>query len=119
MHLADGKIKKNRLRGAFMYRYKEKYVLDFRNVEYYLEFHAVIKKELDFPDYYGCNFDALWDCLTDMLGDPINVEIIGLENIARKFGDTAEKLLSTFELLKNFADGKYAHTITVTVIEDR
>ena len=44
MRPASGRIKKNHTRGAFMYRYKEKYVLDFRDVEYYLEFHAVIKK---------------------------------------------------------------------------
>ena len=98
-----------------MYRYKEKYVLDFRNVEYYLEFHAVIKKELDLPDYYGCNFDALWDCLTDMVGDPINIEIIGLDNIERRFGDTAEKLLNLLDELKGYCNGIYADTISVNV----
>ena len=30
------------------------------------EFHEYIRKELDFPDYYGCNFDAFHDCLTDL-----------------------------------------------------
>ena len=31
---------------------KEKYIVDFTNVKYYLEMHEVIKKSLDFPDYY-------------------------------------------------------------------
>ncbi len=102
-----------------MYQFKEKYVLDFREVKYYLEFHAIIKKELDFPDYYGCNFSALWDCLTDMLGEPINIEIIGLDNIRNRFDDAADKLLSTFERLKNFAGGKFAQDISVRIIEDQ
>ena len=101
-----------------MYQFKEKYVLDFRDVKYYLEFHAIIKKELDFPDYYGCNFSALWDCLTDMLGDPINIEILGLDNIRNRFDDTADKFLSVLERLKSFAGGKFAHNISVTIIED-
>lgn len=30
--------------------------------------HAYLKEMLAFPDYYGNNLDALYDCLTD-LGD--------------------------------------------------
>ena len=102
-----------------MYQFKEKYILDFRDVKYYLEFHAIIKKELDFPDYYGCNFSALWDCLTDMVGDPLNIEIIGLENIERRFGDTAAKLLDVLNDLKEYCNGRYADTISVNVIREK
>ena len=28
--------------------------------------HKYLKKALDFPDYYGNNLDALYDCLTDI-----------------------------------------------------
>ena len=28
--------------------------------------HKYIKEKLDFPDYYGENLDALFDCLTEM-----------------------------------------------------
>ena len=59
------------------------YVVDFSKVNYYLEMHEVIEKSLDFPDYYGCNWSAFWDCLTDMYGDPIYIKIIGLEVIER------------------------------------
>lgn len=31
--------------------------------------HNYIKKELKFPDYYGNNLDALYDCLTDISTD--------------------------------------------------
>jgi RNAse (barnase) inhibitor barstar len=42
---------------------KEKYTIDFTNVNHYLEMHAVIWHALEFPDYYGCNWDAFWDLL--------------------------------------------------------
>ena len=30
------------------------------------EVHEYLARELAFPDYYGCNLDALYDCLGDI-----------------------------------------------------
>ena len=49
-----------------------------------MEIHFIIQKALDFPDYYGENLDALWDCLTDMVGRKIHIEIIGLDVLRKK-----------------------------------
>ena len=80
---------------------KEKYIVDFTNVKYYLEMHEVIKKSLDFPDYYGRNWSAFWDCLSDMRGDTIHIEIIGIEVIERKFENAAEKMV---EILTEYVE---------------
>ena len=32
--------------------------------------HRQLSEALDFPDWYGANLDALYDCLTD-LGEPV------------------------------------------------
>ena len=82
-----------------MHLYGKKYTVDFKNVQYYSEMHKTIGKSLDFPDYYGCNWDAFWDCLTNMVGRPVHIEIIGIDVIRRKFGDAADKML---EILKRF-----------------
>ena len=37
------------------YRYK----VDFSEIQYYIEIHEALKRDLDFPDYYGGNRDAL------------------------------------------------------------
>ena len=42
------------------------YKLDFTNVGTKEELHALLKRELAFPEYYGNNLDALYDCLTQM-----------------------------------------------------
>ena len=38
-------------------------ILDFSNCHYLGEIHAELKKKFGLPDYYGENWDALWDCL--------------------------------------------------------
>jgi hypothetical protein len=37
----------------------KKYTINFTEVNYYLEMHAVIWHALEFPDYYGCNWSAI------------------------------------------------------------
>ena len=69
-----------------MYKYKDLYTIDFTDVNYYLEMHAVIWKALDFPDYYGCNWDAFWDCITDFIDSRgLDIEIIGLDKIYNEY----------------------------------
>ncbi len=94
----------------------EKYTIDFSNVNHYLEMHAVIWKALDFPDYYGCNWDAFWDCLTDMYGDPIHIEIIGLDVIERKFGDSAAKMIEILKRFKHFNNDLFSDSITIEIV---
>lgn len=99
-----------------MYQYKDLYTIDFTNVKYYLEMHWTIRNALDWPDYYGCNWDAFWDCLTDMYGRPVHIEIIGLDLIERKFGDSATKMLSILKKFKHKYDDKYAHEIQIELV---
>ena len=97
---------------------KEKYVVDFTNVKYYLEMHAVIKKSLDFPDYYGRNWSAFWDCLSDMRGDPVHIEIIGIEVLERKFGDAAEKMIGILKEFKHFNNDLFSDIIRIDIIRE-
>ena len=80
---------------------KNKYTLDFRNVSSPFEVHKEIQKSFDFPDYYGCNWSAFWDCLTDMYGELIHIEIFGLEVIEEKFSGYAEKMVEILRRFKN------------------
>ena len=102
-----------------MYEYKEKYkkyTIDFSNVNHYLEMHAVIWHALDFPDYYGCNWSAFWDCLKDMLWRPIHIEIIGLEVIEEKFDGAAEKMIEILRELKHFCNDSFYDTVKIEVL---
>ena len=99
-----------------MYQYKEIYTIDFTNVQYYLEMHSVIRQALDWPDYYGCNWDAFWDCLTNMIGRPIHIEIMGLETVDKKFDGVAKKMMEIFKDLKHYQDDEFADEITIDIL---
>ena len=102
-----------------MYQYKDLYTIDFTNVQHFLEMHFVIRDSLDFPDYYGCNFDAFWDCLTNMIGRPIHIEIKGLEVIIRKFGDAANVMIEILKELKHYDNDKYVTDISIEIVSGR
>ena len=38
--------------------------------------HQRIRKAFGFPDYYGENWDAMWDCLTDVFLRPVQRHIV-------------------------------------------
>lgn len=42
------------------------YFLDGTEMKTVAEAHGYLAKALGFPEYYGKNLDALYDCLTDM-----------------------------------------------------
>jgi ribonuclease inhibitor len=62
-------------------------------------FHEIVSQQLDFPDYYGRNLDALWDCLTE-------VEL-PLKLVWRNFSDS-QKFLHEYadKAVKVFADAQ-------------
>ncbi len=90
--------------------------LDFSNVEHYLEMHKAIGEALDFPEYYGCNWDAFWDCLTDLLGRSIYIEIIGLEVIERKFPSASQKMIEILKEFKHYENDEYASQIRIEIV---
>ena len=50
--------------------------------------HEYIKEKLDFPEYYGENLDALFDCLTEVYNKTI---------IIKDSGELDEDLIATFK----------------------
>ncbi|MEC2182134.1 barstar family protein [Bacillus spizizenii] len=57
---------------------------DFENKEV---LHEALKDKLDFPDYYGKNLDALWDCLTGWIELPLTLVWRNFE-FSKKFLDS-------------------------------
>lgn len=57
--------------------------------------HEYLKKVFGFPEYYGKNLDALYDCLSEMSN--LHIHIIHVEEA----GDYYEKVLSVFEDLED------------------
>lgn len=62
--------------------------------------HNYLKKVFDFPDYYGKNLDALYDCLTDISVETeihlINSDYVSLDLIDTFFDASVESDYLTF-----------------------
>ncbi len=96
-----------------------RYTIDFENVKTYYEFQATIRDALDFPHWYGCNWDAFWDCLTDMLCDITFIEIKGVENVIKRFGEQEYKtMIELFREAKHYANDKYVNDLHVKLIHE-
>ena len=81
------------------YLYSKDRVLDFSNCKYLGEVHELIKKELELPEFYGCNLDALWDAITGLMYVPANIKIIFKPKTVatQKIADEIEKIISVFK----------------------
>ncbi len=100
-----------------MYEYKEKYLLDFTDVHSYHQFHFLIRDVMDFPHWYGCNFDAFWDSMTDIVGEQfLNIEIVGLENARKRLSDMPDKMLDILRRVKHYDNDRYIDTIRIVIV---
>jgi len=54
----------------------KKRTLDFSRCKTSQEIHKVIQKELELPQGYGQNLDALWDAITGMMYLPAQITIV-------------------------------------------
>ena len=69
----------------------EKAILDLTDCKYLLEMHERIKTALQFPPYYGRNWDAFWDSLTYESSVDF-IEIRGEDTVSENLRPSLEKM---------------------------
>lgn len=55
------------------------------------EIHNIFSEELNFPDYYGRNLDALYDCLCDV-AEEVEIIIEEREELSENLGISFDRL---------------------------
>lgn len=60
------------------------------------EFHTHLKEVFSFPDYYGCNLDALYDCLLD-ISKETEIVLTYFDVLEENLGEYAVALFHTFK----------------------
>ena len=74
----------------------EKIIIDCKSIKSKEELHQLIKRKMNFPDYYGNNLDALHDCLTDISSET-EIEVRNIEKFGAGFWG---RLFKTEEFIK-------------------
>ena len=85
-------------------------VFDSSHVESIDQLHSELTRIFDFPDYYGANLDALYDCLSGDIALPLRIIWINYNITRLKLGKDAEKVL---KVMKDFAKEEPDFTLEV------
>ena len=84
-------------------------VLHLEEINGRKELHDLLSRELQLPEWYGRNLDALWDCLTDLC-EETEVEIWGVETFEEEMGDYVRRLV---QLMKDAAEENACLHVTI------
>ena len=74
----------------------KKAIVDLTDCKYISELHQRFQKALEFPDYYGKNLDAFWDCIS-IDCDVDFVTVIGSKSLPYDLKPTMEKIADLLE----------------------
>ena len=78
--------------------------LDFSGCRYPDEIHEILQQGFGFPDYYGKNWDALWDCLRDFaLSEDEEREIL-VQGVDRLPGELREYCREAIQILEELSE---------------
>ena len=80
----------------------EKIFIDLRWVNSTNQLHEVLKIRLDFPDFYGMNWDAFWDAVSGLVELPKNIVFVGWSHIEDVLSNDATQLRSSFDRLNEY-----------------
>ena len=91
--------------------------LDLTGCKYLLEIHEKIRVAFDFPEWYGKNWDAFWDCMTDIICINLEIEILNLDALDSDLREDKEKLICLLKELKHLDNDEWCD-ITIIKIQD-
>ena len=75
----------------------DKIVLDLQGFTSEWDLHEYLKKRFDFPEYYGHNASALWDCLYLWFEQPTVIEVRNLDKLPANMKSVGKVLREVFE----------------------
>lgn len=75
--------------------------IDLANARTASELQALLRDSLDFPGWYGCNWNAFWDAITGLVDMPRTLRLIGWTEFNIRLPSDAQLMM---ECLQEMAD---------------
>ena len=72
----------------------EERIIDCSRIHTPEELHEAFRQKLNFPEWYGNNLDALYDCLTEISGKVRLLDWDIAENNLGSYGKKAKKVIA-------------------------
>ncbi|MGG0156521.1 barstar family protein [Bacillus velezensis] len=82
-------------------------IIDGKDVTSIEALHRILEDQLDFPDFYGENLNALWDCLTGWIEYPLTLVWKNFEISQKELGSDADDVLELFQEAQAELDGEF------------
>lgn len=78
-------------------------ILDFSKCKYWGEVHLILKEKFGFHDYYGENWDALWDLMCDVfsVSKKYVAELHGFYSLDNELQEECKTMLRIFDRVHN------------------
>ena len=76
--------------------------IDLRNINSKSDLHILLAEQLEFPDWYGNNWDAFWDLIRDpdIVSMPDRLILLGFKDLSENLSKDAQVLQQCFLDLK-------------------
>ena len=103
MELYRGKAMNYNDYNAFKEIAENPIILDFSKCKYLGEIHLMLKEKFGLPEYYGENWNALWDCLRYLFDDEKEyiAELYGFYSMDKELQDECRLMLEVFNDVYN------------------
>jgi len=76
-------------------------ILDFTGCNHWKTVHNILREKFGLPDYYAENWDSLWDCLSYLFNDEIEVHIYGYYTMPKEYQNYCLKMLEVLDDVHN------------------
>lgn len=71
-------------------------IIDGEKIISMMDIHELFASELNFPDYYGKNLDALFDCLTEHK-EPVEIRFSNRSRLVDTLGVSFRRLMAVID----------------------
>ncbi len=73
-------------------------IIDFSECTTPWGLHEILKQKFGLPEYYGRNWDALWDCLDGLFykQGEYEVHLSGIEKLKKRLDSSVDDMLDIF-----------------------